>query len=193
MQYIPNGPQIPDELIQAHQDGRVVFFCGSGISIPCGLPDFCDLVKQIYERLNQVPTDLESKLKDTKQFDQLIESLEKRKSRESVRKCLMKILTPRRKKLNTKTHLSLLRLSESEEGIYKIVTTNFDRIFEDVARKNRIKINSYAAPLVPIPKNEYWNGIVYLHGLLPKHADDASLRKLILSSSDFGLAYLTER
>ena len=91
MQYIPNGPQIPDELLQAHQDGRVVFFCGSGISIPCGLPNFCGLVKQIYEKLNQVPTDLESKLKDTKQFDQLIESLEKRKSRESVRKCLMKI------------------------------------------------------------------------------------------------------
>lgn len=193
MQYIPNGPQIPDELLQAHQDGRVVFFCGSGISIPCGLPNFCGLVKQIYEKLNQVPTDLESKLKDTKQFDQLIESLEKRKSRESVRKCLMKILTPGRKKLNTKTHLSLLRLSESEEGVYKIVTTNFDRIFEDVARKNRIKINSYAAPLVPIPKDEYWNGIVYLHGLLPKHTDEASFRKLILSSSDFGLAYLTER
>ena len=47
MQYIPNGPQIPDELIQAHQDGHVVFFCGSGISIPTGLPNFCGLVKQI--------------------------------------------------------------------------------------------------------------------------------------------------
>lgn len=193
MQYIPNGPQIPDELIQAHQDGRVVFFCGSGISVPCGLPNFCGLVDQIYKRLNIEKTDLEKKLNHAKQYDQILESLEKRKSRIKVRKELMHVLTPTRKKLTTKTHLSLLRLSESDVGVYKIVTTNFDRIFEDAAKRNRIKINSYVAPLIPIPKDEYWNGIVYLHGLLPKCFDEASLRKLILSSSDFGLAYLTER
>lgn len=193
MQYIPNGPQIPDELIQAHQDGRVVFFCGSGISVPCGLPNFCGLVEQIYKRLNIEKTDLEKKLNHAKQYDQILESLEKRKSRIKVRKELMHVLTPTRKKLTTKTHLSLLRLSESDVGVYKIVTTNFDRIFEDAAKRNRIKINSYVAPLIPIPKDEYWNGIVYLHGLLPKCFDEASLRKLILSSSDFGLAYLTER
>ena len=28
MQFIPNGPDIPDALLQAHEDGRVVFFCG---------------------------------------------------------------------------------------------------------------------------------------------------------------------
>lgn len=32
MQFITNGPDIPDALLQAHEDGRVVFFCGAGIS-----------------------------------------------------------------------------------------------------------------------------------------------------------------
>ena len=52
MQHIPNGPQIPDELLFAHQEGRVVFFCGSGISIPAGLPNFKELIDQLYKRLN---------------------------------------------------------------------------------------------------------------------------------------------
>ena len=31
MQFIKNGPDIPERLLQAHEDGRVVFFCGAGI------------------------------------------------------------------------------------------------------------------------------------------------------------------
>ena len=30
MQFVRNGPDIPDSLLQAHEDGRVVFFCGAG-------------------------------------------------------------------------------------------------------------------------------------------------------------------
>lgn len=45
MQFITNGPDIPDELLQAHEEGRVVFFCGAGISYPAGLPGFKGLVE----------------------------------------------------------------------------------------------------------------------------------------------------
>ena len=34
MQFITHGPDIPDALLQAHEEGRVVFFCGAGISYP---------------------------------------------------------------------------------------------------------------------------------------------------------------
>ena len=51
MQFVTNGPDIPDALLQAHEEGRVVFFCGAGISYPAGLPGFKGLVEQIY-RLN---------------------------------------------------------------------------------------------------------------------------------------------
>lgn len=40
MQFITNGPDIPDALLQAHEEGRVVFFCGAGISYPAGLKNF---------------------------------------------------------------------------------------------------------------------------------------------------------
>jgi len=51
VQFITHGPDIPDALLQAHEEGRMVFFCGAGISYPAGLPGFKGLVEQIY-RLN---------------------------------------------------------------------------------------------------------------------------------------------
>ena len=48
MQFIENGPDIPEHLLQAHEDGKVIFFCGAGISYPAGLPDFKGLVIKLY-------------------------------------------------------------------------------------------------------------------------------------------------
>lgn len=31
MQFVAHGPDVPDVLVQAHEEGRVVFFCGAGI------------------------------------------------------------------------------------------------------------------------------------------------------------------
>ena len=50
----------------------------------------------------------------------------------------------------------------------------------------------FEAPLLPVPKNR-WNGLVYLHGLLPEDFAGKNLNNLVVSSGDFGLAYLTER
>lgn len=40
MQLIQHGPDIPKRLLQLHEEGRVVFFCGAGISHPAKLPGF---------------------------------------------------------------------------------------------------------------------------------------------------------
>lgn len=53
MQHIKNGPEIPDRLLQAHEDGDVVFFCGAGISFPAGLPGFEGLVDKLYADLDR--------------------------------------------------------------------------------------------------------------------------------------------
>ena len=53
-------------------------------------------------------------------------------------------------------------------------------------------IQRFQAPLLPVPKNR-WDGLVYLHGLLPATLSAGELDRLVLSSGDFGLAYLTER
>lgn len=59
MQFIANGPDIPDALLQAHEEGHVVFFCGAGISYPAGLPGFKGLVDEIYRLNGTVPSDIE--------------------------------------------------------------------------------------------------------------------------------------
>lgn len=51
MQFIPHGPDIPDDMLQAHEEGRLVFFCGAGISKPAGLPDFSQLVDNVCEKI----------------------------------------------------------------------------------------------------------------------------------------------
>ena len=43
-----------------------------------------------------------------------------------------------------------------------------------------------------IPKTQ-WDGLVYIHGVLNAHRTESNLNSLVLSSGDFGLAYLTER
>ena len=59
MQFVTNGPDIPDALLQAHEEGRVVFFCGAGISYPAGLPGFKGLVDEIYQRVGTTRSDIE--------------------------------------------------------------------------------------------------------------------------------------
>ncbi|MGI9282392.1 MAG: SIR2 family protein [Endozoicomonas sp.] len=52
MQFIKNGPSIPGELLKARDEGRVVFFCGAGISQNSAkLPDFSGLTKQVISEL----------------------------------------------------------------------------------------------------------------------------------------------
>ena len=86
-----------------------------------------------------------------------------------------------------------MQLATDEEGAVRIVTTNFDKIFKRVIDKKKLDIPILAAPFLPIPKSTRWHGVVHLHGLLPDKSNDIELNRLVLSSGDFGLAYLTER
>ena len=121
--------------------------------------------------------------------------------REVVREKLFETLRPKWSNLDdnaTATHRSLLTLGKTREGQMRLVTTNFDRIFEKIIseeaeKKDREeKKERYQAPLLPVPK-KHWDGLVYLHGLLPPELDHRKLDHLVISSSDFGLAYFTER
>jgi NAD-dependent SIR2 family protein deacetylase len=69
MQFVANGPDIPDALLQAHEEGRVVFFCGAGISYPAGLPSFAGLVDSIYRRVGTPRTPIEAQAFDNYQYD----------------------------------------------------------------------------------------------------------------------------
>jgi hypothetical protein len=192
MQPISKGPDIPDLLLQAHEEGNVVFFCGAGISYPAGLPGFKGLVDRLYAGLGTVPNNVQSTALRKKQYDTAIGLLEQDISggRYRVRQELARILTPAPALAGaTETHQALLTLAQSKNQT-RLITTNFDRLFEPLRLSAGVPL--YSAPLLPVPKNR-WNGLVYLHGLLPDAASPSELDKLVVSSGDFGLAYLTER
>ncbi len=196
MQFVSNGPDIPDALLQAHEEGRVVFFCGAGISYPAGLPGFKGLVEQIYLLNGTTLSDIERDAFERGQFDATLDLLERRLpgQRLAVRSKLAQALKPKlRRKGATDTQAALLRLARSREGALRLVTTNFDRIFHVAAKRTGQAFQAYAAPMLPIPKNSRWDGLVYLHGLLTETVDDTALNRLVVTSGDFGLAYLTER
>jgi hypothetical protein len=138
---------------------------------------------------------LEKSALDRAQYDTAISLLDNRVpgGRRAVRRQLVEALKPnlaRRNALNT--HRALLILSRMHSGQCRLITTNFDRLFEEVIGRDKLAIQTYKAPLLPVPKAR-WDGLIYLHGLLSAEPSDGELNDLVISSGDFGLAYLTER
>ena len=86
-------------------------------------------------------------------------------------------------------HEILLDLATSKEGITKLVTTNFDRLFDDCGRR----LETWQPPRLPdlaIPSD--LKGIVYLHGRAKEDYDGPEGHGFVLSSAEFGRAYLSE-
>lgn len=195
MQFVRQGPDIPERLLQSHEDGRVVFFCGAGISYPARLPGFSGLVKSLYHNLSIESNPVQNFAIKAGQFDTAIGLLEADLvgGRETVRRTLAAILTPNLTAPNaTSTHEALLTLAKNRQGRTRLITTNFDRLFEEVKEAKSLLFPDFKAPLLPVPKTR-WDGLVYLHGLLPIEPTASDLDRLVVSSGDFGLAYLTER
>ncbi|WP_288108668.1 SIR2 family protein [Limnobacter sp.] len=192
MQFITNGPDVPDTLLQAHEEGRVVFFCGAGISRPAGLPDFGGLVKQLFQRAGEPADKVETDLFEQSQFDRAIGRYERRiqGGRTTTRRGLPSLLTadPTKRRALT-THFALLTLGKSRNDVIKLVTTNFDTLFEVAA-------SLYGLPAPTIyhdpPTRLHWDGVVHLHGRMPVQPSTDDLNQLVLSDGDFGQAYLTQ-
>src|SRR5690606_503335 len=96
MQFVRHGPDIPERLLPAHEDGRVVFFCGAGISYPAGLPGFGELVERLHALVGEPPDSVEKELMAKHQFDAAIGRYEQRilGGRKSVRRRLPAALKP---------------------------------------------------------------------------------------------------
>jgi len=90
---------------------------------------------------------------------------------------------------NSDQHQVIARISSDLEGNAQIVTTNFDLLFEQAIEQEVIKV--YEPPAFPdIGLGVPLTGITYLHGRLQEEA--AKLHPYVLSSADFGRAYLSE-
>jgi hypothetical protein len=191
VQFVTHGPDIPDALLQAHEDGRVVFFCGAGISYPAGLPGFEGLVRGVMQRTGEPPDATEDDLLRQEQFDRALGLYEHRVQggRSAVRRWLPDVLTPDLTRPRALTaHVALLALARNRRGGIKLVTTNFDRLFEVAADRHRLpSFTVYPDP----PARARWEGLVHLHGRMPADPSRDDLDRLVLSDGDFGQAYLT--
>jgi NAD-dependent SIR2 family protein deacetylase len=199
MRFFADGPDIPDDLLNARDEGRVVFFCGSGVSrATAGLPDFLGLAEKVIERLGSSASSPANKvlsaikqsqpgLEASISADRIFGLLEREFLTKDIQAAVAGILKPQQD-IDLSPHKILLNLA-TNNGVVKIVTTNFDRIFEQCAPS----IPTHSSPRLPdLDKKEEINGIVYLHGMCDTNYLGSEGDSFVLSSSEFGNAYLAE-
>src|SRR5579872_3698711 len=141
MRFIANGPSIPDSLLNARDDGSVVFFCGAGVSrARAGLPGFFELAEAVLEQL-LAPADCDARklLKKAAEIgselnipglisaDRIFALLERDFRAEDIHAAVAKLLTPKAP-IDAAAHSVLLRLATTPTSKVQLVTTNFDRL-----------------------------------------------------------------
>lgn len=210
MRFVEGGPDIPDALIAAQERGEVVFLCGAGVSKTAGLPTFRELVEKVYLALHESweghPAE-ESVMSPSAvhagQYDRALLALERRiahhakgVSAERQRVALRHAATsplavPPKARLEN--HEALVALSRDASGRSRIVTTNFDTLFERAWLKHcRSKPASFAGAAMPQPGSPLFEGIFHIHGRVADAHRQLQLVEtdLILTSAEFGDAYL---
>ena len=211
MRFCSDGPSIPDALLERCDAGRIVFLCGAGVSLNSGMPDFIKLTKHVIDFFGPaedseiirefspwqpapstkfIPTvtlngsDFPESVHPTGRapLDRIFNLLHKEYGRDEVNELVTERL---RSSPDTKfsgyEHNLIKRISSNQKGIPQIVTTNFDLLFENQADNIPIHI----PPEFPdLAFGSSIGGITYLHGRLESPE--------VLSSADFGRAYLSE-
>jgi len=184
-----------------------LFIVGAGISKAAGLPLFGELADQVYQRLGQAlpgePGSLASRAeidaRKAGQYDRLIGLLEQRlvlrradwhQPHNIVREAVSALVSPK-PRANVSAHADLLDLSRAGDGRPRLVTTNFDTLFERAWRRRTKQdlISSAGAGMPAIGSHEF-TGILHLHGRVADAQYRVSETDLVLTSANFGEAYM---
>ena len=174
--------EFPDSLLTALHDQRLVVFAGAGVSMgePAWLPDFAKLANAIAYGTGKV-----LKGQDSEPIDRFLGGLQSREVNVHDR-AAENLQTNGQGKTPepTSLHRNLLQLYPRPE-VVRIVTTNFDLLFEDAAREMfDSEPEVFRAPALPLGRE--FSGIVHVHGNLDRPGE------MVLTDKDFGRAYLTE-
>ena len=211
---------IPERLLLAHAHGEVLFICGAGISRPVGLPNFRELVLDIYKELDkpvysiisELPPDAcnkweiddsgltESQAAEIKRFvigdyDVVLGMLERRLDSQTrgdsqVRNKVASHLHAKGNEPGA-IHRDLIRLAD-RGGTVTIVTTNFDLLLEAAGEHLDPPIMTYSLGAIPRPTRQTdFSGVLHIHGALAANPNRHS--ELVLSDQDFGEFYLRRR
>lgn len=197
MRFLEEGADIPDDLIRAVNHGDAVFLCGAGVSRRVGLPSFKELTEQVYRELGETRDNEPAERRAFKrtEYDRVLRSLEKRTHRPGtqsrVRIAVARLLAAP-DDVAVPDHLVLLQLSRDAEGRPRLITTNFDTLFERAAHDAGLGVRSYATKSVPKPGGAGDYGVLHLHGRIGDHKLGLDETDLVLTSADFGDAYLRD-
>ncbi len=169
--------------------GNLLFIVGAGISKAAGLPLFGELADLVYGRLGQAipgsPGSLanraEIEARSAGQYDRLIGLLEQRlvlrgvdwhQPHNVVREAVAALVQPE-PRARIAAHLDLLDLSRGTDGRPRIVTTNFDTLFERAwHRRTKHDISSSAGAGMPAVGSYDFTGVLHLHGRVADSGTD---------------------
>jgi hypothetical protein len=186
--------EIPEALLEALQNNKLVIFAGAGVSMgkPANYPSFSKLAKDI----NRGTLDLDRFIKieidekDEKKKEVWIEPIDRflglvEEKGINVKKLACQLLNLSESK-PTILHQNLVKLFKTPDKL-RLVTTNFDPLFNNYASKLWKLDNPkyYYAPALPLGND--FSGIVYLHGSVLEDE-----KHIVIMDKDFGRAYLTE-
>ncbi|WP_305926325.1 DUF4020 domain-containing protein [Bacillus mycoides] len=174
--WITSEVEIPDELIDHLEQGKLVLFVGAGVSMKgkSNLPNFDDLVDEISKALYVERREM------TEPHDYYLGKIAKTKDVHQVARDLVNI----EKSKPNPLHYAIPRLFPLDTDV-RIVTTNFDQHFTSVITEMNRELNIYYAPA--LPTGRAFKGLAYIHGNVEQEKE-----ALILTDGDFGRAYLTE-
>ena len=168
----------PPELIAAIRNRNLVVFAGAGASKrpPADLPLFDELASRIAEGSGVTR-------REGEQTDQFLGRLAT-DNHANVNAIAARILTDRDPQPSG-LHKDLIRLTQGGTTDFRLVTTNFDLLFEAAAEEilGDIPI-AFRSPA--LPRGDDFDGIVHVHG------DVTAIEDMVLTDADFGRAYLTE-
>lgn len=165
-----NGINYPNKIIDDLNNNKLVIFAGAGVSMgaPTNLPDFKKLTSMIAEGTGLSKDKNES-------CDAFLGKLKSQgiPVNEEAAKHIDRACT-----VYNELHKAIVNVFKHD---IKIVTTNYDQMFEQVMDSS-VKI--YDAPALPLGDDV--SGLVHVHGNVnnPKY--------MVVTDDDFGKAYLTD-
>lgn len=169
--------ELPDELLAAQRERKLVVFVGAGASMapPSNLPNFEKLTLQIVAESS-------APIEDRKDYDFWLGELERRGIEVHRR---VQAITGNDHSTPTVLHYAIANLFESATDV-RVVTTNYDRHLSTVLRERfNGAVEEFRAPALPLGWD--FNGLVYLHGSVTQRPN-----QLVVTDRDFGRAYLVD-
>jgi hypothetical protein len=177
--WITGDVDLPDEVLDAHERGDLVFFIGAGASLakPSNLPLFDGLARALARRAAH-PFSRRASL------DFFVGSLESLPGGFNAHHHAREIIANPRSKFNA-LHSAIVDLA-GVGGDFRVVTTNYDDHLTAAAVSSSIPIaDTWFGPALPVGWD--FSGLVHLHGSVRR-----SEREMILTDRDFGRAYITD-